>query len=235
MVASGASLNWYRQQFGLLEQQVGALLGDDVYDLLTRQAAQVAPGSDGVIFLPYMMGERSPLWNTNARGVFFGLSLATPRGAVIRAIMEGAAFGLLHNVDIARKAGAQVQEVRSVGGGARSALWNQIKADVLGLPIKVPSASVGAPFGDAILAGMGLGLHPDILETLHRTVHINMSLRASVAASHVIPGALRSCSGIFTCICEAILTTPLRYWRSIVQDQEQTLPVDREKMCGHAG
>ena len=172
MVSSGASLKWYRDQFGLIEQQTAHLLHTDVYDLFTRQAAQAPPGSDGVIFLPYMMGERSPLWHTNARGVLFGLSLATPRAAVIRAILEGTAFALRHNLEIASQAGAPVREIRSVGGGARSVLWNQIKADVLGLPIMLPEASVGAAFGDAVLVAMGLGYFPDLMSTLLQIIQI---------------------------------------------------------------
>lgn len=172
IVASGASLNWYCEQFGLIEQQASALLDADVFDLLTQQAAKIPPGSDGVVFLPYMMGERSPLWHTHARGVLFGLSLGTSRGAIIRAILEGTVFALLHNIQTAQEAGVTVRELRSVGGGTRSALWNQIKADILGVPIELPEAPIGAPFGDAMLVGMGLGLFPDILDTLKRIVQI---------------------------------------------------------------
>ena len=172
MVASGASLRWYRDQFGLLEVQSGAQLGLDPFDLLTQQAAKVPVGSDGVIFLPYMLGERAPIWHTNARGVFFGLSLATSKAAMIRAILEGTAFALRHNVEVAQRAGVAINEVRSVGGGSRSALWNQIKADVLGIPVALPQTSVGAPFGDAILVGLGLGLYPDIQATLSNMIKI---------------------------------------------------------------
>jgi xylulokinase len=171
-VASGASLRWYRDQFGLVETQAATRMRLDPFDLLTQQAAQVAPGSGGVIFLPYMMGERSPVWHTNARGVFFGLSLASTRAAMIRAILEGAAFALRHNVEVAEQAGVRLIEVRSVGGGARSALWCQIKADILGLPVLLPEASVGAPFGDAILVGMGLGLYPDVLQSVRQLVKV---------------------------------------------------------------
>jgi xylulokinase len=172
MVASGASLRWFRDQFGAVEVQTSILAGRDAFDLLTEQAAQIRPGSDGVIFLPYMMGERSPLWHTNARGVLFGLSLSTTKVAVTRAILEGTAFALRHNVEVATRAGIKLTEVRSVGGGTRSALWNQIKADVLGLPISLPEASVGAPFGDALLAGIGLGIYPDILGAAREKVRI---------------------------------------------------------------
>ena len=172
LVSSGASLNWYRDQFGLPEQQASALLKTDVFDLLTQEAAQSTPGSDGVLFLPYMMGERSPVWHSNARGVWFGLSLTTSRAAIIRSILEGTAFALRHNIDVARQAGVPVNEIRSVGGGSRSALWNQVKADITGLPVMIPQASVGAPFGDAIIVGMGLGLYPDVSTAIRAMVRI---------------------------------------------------------------
>ena len=166
MVSSGGCLRWFRDQLGQPEAQAAAQQGTGAFDLLTRQAAQVAPGSEGVIFLPYMMGERSPLWHSNARGVFFGLSLATSRAALVRSILEGAAFALRHNVEVAVRAGAEVREMRSVGGCSRSDVWNQIKADVLGLPLLLPRTSVGSPFGAAILAGMGAGAFRNVRESL---------------------------------------------------------------------
>ena len=179
MVASGASLRWFRDQFGQLEVQAGAQMHLDPFDLLTQQAAQ---SSGGVIFLPYMMGERAPIWHTHARGVFFGLSLATPKAALIRAILEGTAFALRHNVDVGRAAGVQISEIRSVGGGARSNLWNQIKADVLGLPVLLPETSVGAPFGDAVLVGMGTGDYSDVSQTLREVVRIRTRYEPNLAA-----------------------------------------------------
>ena len=103
MVASGASYRWYRDQFGQPEVESAAEQNLDPFDLLTQHAAEVEAGSDGVIFLPYMMGERAPIWHTNARGVFFGLSLSTSRTALNRAILEGTAFALRHNVEVARR------------------------------------------------------------------------------------------------------------------------------------
>ena len=172
MVSSGGSLRWFRDQLGQSEVQAAKEQGADAFDLLTEQAAQAPPGSDGVVFLPYMMGERSPLWHTNARGVFFGLSLATRKAALTRSILEGAAFALRHNVEVAADAGAEVREMRSVGGCSRSDLWNQIKADVLGLPVLLPRTSVGSPFGAAILAGMGAGAFPDVRKSLIEMVKL---------------------------------------------------------------
>jgi xylulokinase len=172
MVASGGCLRWFRDQFGQPEMQAAAESKTDAFDLLTREAAKIEPGSGGLIFLPYMMGERSPLWHTNARGVFFGLTLATPKAALVRAILEGTAFALRHNMEVAMRVGAEVREVRSVGGCSRSDLWNQIKADVLGRPLLLPQVSVGSPFGCAVLAGMGVGVFPDVRKSLLEMVQL---------------------------------------------------------------
>jgi xylulokinase len=119
-----------------------------------------------------MLGERSPIWNTDARGVFVGLSLSVGRGALARAVLEGVAFAVRHNVEVARAAGLAVTELRSVGGGARSALWSQIKADVVGVPVLLPETAIGAPFGCAALAAVAAGLHADVSGLL-RTVRIH--------------------------------------------------------------
>jgi xylulokinase len=139
---------------------------------LTKGAENVNPGSDGLLFLPYMMGERSPIWNTNARGVFFGLSLTTTPESMVRAVLEGTAFALLHNIEIARSIGLPVDEIRSIGGGTKNGLWNQIKADVLGIPVAILKESIGAPIGSAFIAGLGLGLYPDIRSAVTNAVFI---------------------------------------------------------------
>ncbi len=172
MVASGASLRWFRDEFAQLEVEQARQQNINVFDLLTAPAKVVNAGSNGVIFLPYMLGERAPIWNTNARGVFFGLSLATSKADMVRAVLEGTALALRHNVDVAQSAGLMLNEIRSVGGGTRSDLWNQIKADVLGIPVRLPQTSVGAPFGDAVLVGMGLGLYTDVNQSLQEMVKI---------------------------------------------------------------
>jgi xylulokinase len=151
MVASGGSLRWLRD-----------LLGAGSFDALTAEAEPEPPGAGGLVFLPYMMGERSPIWDSDARGVFLGLSLASGRGALVRAVLEGTAFAVRHNIETAAAAGIAIGELRSVGGGASSRLWSQIKADVTGLPVLLPETSVGAPFGDAALAAVAAGLHPDV-------------------------------------------------------------------------
>jgi xylulokinase len=155
MVATGGSLRWLRD-----------LLRQRSFDELTADAEAERPGAGALVFLPYMMGERSPIWDSDARGVFLGLTLATGRGALVRAVLEGAAFAVRHNVETAAAAGITVGELRCVGGGSASRLWNQIKADVTGVPVLLPETTVGAPFGDAALAGVAAGLYSDVHELL---------------------------------------------------------------------
>lgn len=172
MSSTGASLKWFRDQLGDRERAEAAADGSDAYDALGRAAAGVEAGSGGVVFLPYMMGERAPIWDSNARGVFFGLSLQTRREQLIRAIMEGASFALRHNAEAAGKAGLTIEELRSVGGGARSVVWSGIKADVLGIPVAIPERAGGATFGDAVLAGIGAGLIREPRDFLEGAVRI---------------------------------------------------------------
>ena len=128
------------------------------------------------MFLPYMFGERSPIWDGLARGVFFGLSLASTKADMVRAILEGAAYGLRHNLQVAQAAGFSVSGMSCVGGGARSALWNQIKADVLGMPVRLPAAATGAAMGDTIMAGVGAGVYRDFAEAKAAVVRIQREI-----------------------------------------------------------
>ncbi len=173
LVASGGSLRWFRDQLGEAERLAGPLLGVDPFDLLSQEAATSPPGANGLLFLPYMFGERSPIWDSAARGVFFGLSLATRKADMVRAIMEGAAFGLRHNVETAARGGFAISALKCVGGGARSAVWNQIKADILQTPILLPHGATGAPLGDAMAAGVATGVYASFEEAMDRMARID--------------------------------------------------------------
>ena len=151
MAAVGAALQWCRR----------LLAPNDAYATLTRLAARAEPGADGLIFLPYLSGELQPINDGHARGVFFGLSLQTERQHLVRAVMEGAAFAMAHNVHLVSEAGAPITEIRAVGGPTRSALWCQIMADITGRPIAVLAENAGAPLGNALLAAAGVGLIND--------------------------------------------------------------------------
>lgn len=151
----GGALKWFREQ--LCPQMSFASMSE---------AAAEAPCAGEVVFLPYMAGERSPLWNPDARGVFFGLSFATTRGQMIRAVMEGVAFSLRHNLDTAEAAGVCAGMLRATGGSCNSPAWMQIKADVTGRRIEVPQAETAAAWGAAILAGIG----SDVFESWEEAV-----------------------------------------------------------------
>ena len=174
LVASGGALRWFRDQLGEPERLAATQLGIDPFELLSQAAAQSPPGANRLLFLPYMYGERSPIWDSDARGVFFGLSLATQKADLIRSIMEGAAFGLRHNVEVAAAAGFVATSLACVGGGARSGVWNQIKADVLKRPLHLPRAATGAPLGDAMVAAVGAGLYASVDAAVAQMVNRGM-------------------------------------------------------------
>lgn len=171
----GGVMRWLEQEFGDYEREEGKRLGKSSLDLFNDLAGKVAPGSDGTVFLPYMSGERSPIWDPDAKGVYYGLDFGKTKGHFIRAAMEGAAFSLKHNLEVAKEAGAPVRVLRAMGGSANSQLWTQIKSDITGKPIVVPSSDTATTLGAAILAGVGVGIYHDFEEAVERTVEIKRS------------------------------------------------------------
>ena len=162
---SGAIIRWFRDEFGACEREVQRRSNISAYSLLEKEAKNVEVGSDGLIVLPYFMGERSPIWDPDARGTVLGLSLLHTRGHIYRACMEGVALSLRHNMEEAVKAGIKLdKECYIVGGPARSDLWTQIFADATGYAMKRLNRDVEATLGDAFLAGMGVGVFKDPLE-----------------------------------------------------------------------
>jgi xylulokinase len=149
--AAGLSLRWFRDQ----------LAAGTSYDQLTAEAEHVPPGADEVFWAPYLMGERTPHCDPNARAALVGLAASHGRGHVVRAIMEGVAFSLRDTLTIFAELGVPVESVRLGGGGSRSPLWRQIQADVYGQPVDT-TADEGAAYGAAILAGVGSGLWPTV-------------------------------------------------------------------------
>jgi xylulokinase len=158
----GMALTWFRDQFGAPETERAAAGGRSDYDLLTGLAAAVPPGCEGLTMLPHLAGAFSPEYEPAARGVFAGFTLAHTRGHFVRAVLEAVAFMLRRNLELLAQAGASATEIRSHGGGARSALWNQVKADVCGLPIMTLEGENAAVRGDAMLAGVAVGAFPDL-------------------------------------------------------------------------
>jgi xylulokinase len=148
--AAGLSLRWFRDRFG-----AGSEDGRDPYERLIAEASEAPPGSDGLLWAPYLMGERTPYLDPNARGALIGLTASHTRGHVIRSILEGVAFSLKDSFSLFAEMGVPVKKIRLGGGGARSSLWRQIQADVYGHEVETVEAEEGAAYGAAILAGIG--------------------------------------------------------------------------------
>ncbi len=166
----GGVMRWLEREFADFEREEGKRVGKSSLQLFNEIAEKVAPGSDGVVFLPYMSGERSPIWDPDAKGVFFGLDFSKTKGHFVRAAMEGVAYSLQHNLEIAKEAGADVSVLRAMGGSANSLLWTQIKSDVTGKPIVVPSSDTATTLGAVILAGVGIGMYESFDEAIELTV-----------------------------------------------------------------
>ena len=157
-LSAGAALGWYRQT---LAGPGGSL---PEYEELIAEAAATDPGANGLTFLPYLTGERTPHADSNARGAFSGLNAAHRRGHLTRAIMEGVTFALRDSLELMRKLGVDATEIVAVGGGARSDVWRQMQADVLAVPVVRVGPSGGAPYGAAILAAVGAGRFASVPE-----------------------------------------------------------------------
>jgi xylulokinase len=169
MLSAGGSLQWYRDAFCQPEKTVAAALGKDPYDLITAEADSPPVGAEGLIFLPYLTGERTPYPDPHARGVFFGITRRSDRAHFARAILEGVAMGLRDSFEIMREMKLPITQVRASGGGARSAVWRQIQADVTGFPHVTINVDEGPALGVALLAGVGAGIYPSV-ETACKTV-----------------------------------------------------------------
>ncbi|MCI9602067.1 MAG: sugar kinase [Lachnospiraceae bacterium] len=173
---TGASLRWMRDEFCQDLKMAAEAFHDNVYDLMTGMAdIHSIPGAGGIVFLPYMLGERSPVWDPYARGVFFGVSLDSHKDDFIRAVLEGAAYGLRQLCELAEQVtGRPIREFCAIGGGAKNTVWSQIKADVTGKDIITLDVNDMAPVGAALLAGIGIGCFRDAYEasdSIEKTVY----------------------------------------------------------------
>lgn len=155
--ATGAILRWLRQLAYSAEHRQARQEGHDVYERMTAEAAEVPPGAEGLLLFPYFMGARAPRWQPTARGAVVGLTLQHGRAHLVRAAMEGVAFELRACHRVLEEAGLAPREVVAMGGGAKSRLWLEIKAAVLGVPLSVPPDRPGSPAGSRGAGGMGRG------------------------------------------------------------------------------
>ncbi len=171
-MAAGSVLRRFRDLFCREEIERAAGEGRPVYAVLDEMAASVGPGSEGLVLLPYFMGAATPNWDTHARGTLTGLTLAHGKHHIVRAILEGVTYELRSNLEALNKAGVRGDEIRAVGGGARSAFWCQLKADITHLPAHVPGIAEASSLGAALLAGLGSGVYSDVVEATERTYSV---------------------------------------------------------------
>ncbi|NLK87919.1 MAG: xylulokinase [Clostridiaceae bacterium] len=162
--AAGFSLKWFRDNLCKEEMSVADLMDVDPYVLMDQEAEKVEAGSNGLIYLPYLIGERTPHLDADAKGVFFGLSTVHKKRDMIRSVMEGVVYSLKDCLGIISGMGVDVSEVRASGGGGKSKLWKQMQADIFGLPITTTNSSEGPALGVALLAGVGTGVYKSVAE-----------------------------------------------------------------------
>jgi xylulokinase len=179
---SGANYRWFRDQFAPLEVAAAAEGGPSAYERLNALAAQAPPGAEGLVLLPCLMGAMAPTWSAAARGTFAGFTLAHTRAHFVRAVLEASAYAVRDIVDQMRALGLPLAEIRVVGGGSRSRLWRQIKADVTGLPVTLPQTSETTALGAAMLALVGLGAFGSLSEAAGQVVRIAETVEPQPAA-----------------------------------------------------
>lgn len=162
MLSAAGSFRWYRDALGAAALIKATSEGRDVYDVLTESAAEVPAGSEGLFFLPYLTGERTPHPDPDARGAFVGLTVRHTQAHLTRAVLEGVSYGLRDSLELMRGLGLQADTVRASGGGVKSAFWRQLLADVFGADLSLVTSTEGAAFGAALLGGVAAGVWPSV-------------------------------------------------------------------------
>ena len=174
--SGGIVMRWFRDEFATMEMQVGKTSGMDSYELMGLEASRVAPGCEGLVMLPHLQGAMAPEANPKASGVFYGFTLRHGRGHFTRAIMEAVCFIVRRNIEVIEGLGVAVNEVRALGGGARSRIWKQMEADIIGRPVLTTTNEEAATLGAAILAGKAIGLYASVEEAAEKMIQIKERL-----------------------------------------------------------
>lgn len=174
---AGLSLKWYRDNFCHAEMDTAEGMGVDPYYLMDKQAEKVKPGCEGLMYLPYLMGERSPHNDPNAKGVFYGLSAKHNKYDMLRAVMEGVSYSLNDCLEVVKEMGIDASEVRASGGGGKSKLWRQMQADMFGCDINTINVSEGPALGVALLAAVGAGIYSSVPEACEATIKVKETMK----------------------------------------------------------
>lgn len=162
--AAGLSLKWFRDNFYDFEKQMARNKNIDVYEVMAQEASKINPGCEGLIYLPYLMGERTPHLDAYAKGVFFGLTPKHTKSHMIRSIMEGVSYSLKDCMEIIKGLEIEIREVRASGGGSKSSLWRQIQSDMFNSEVVTINSTEGPALGVALLAGVGTGIYSSVQE-----------------------------------------------------------------------
>jgi xylulokinase len=181
-LSAGGSLQWFCNELCKADKVVAKRAKTEVYDQLTDEAQGVPPGSNGLFFLPYLSGERTPHADPDARGCFVGLTLAHTRGHLVRAIMEGVTYSMRDSLEIFEKLGVPIRQIRASGGGSRSPLWRQIQADMFGRRVVTINSEEGPAYGVALLAAVGAGAFQRIEEACDATIRVVQETTSNRAA-----------------------------------------------------
>lgn len=168
----GMTLRWFRDKFCPIEMEAQKLGLDDAYNMISKQVAQIPAGSDGLLMLPHLAGSNAPDVNAKAKGVWFGFTLQHTRAHFMRAVMESLGYIVRRNIDSLADMGIQVKEIRSLGGGSKSKVWNQIKSDINQIPLETVDSVEAASLGAAILAGKAVGVFEDIQDAVSNMVQV---------------------------------------------------------------
>jgi xylulokinase len=172
VLAAGGSFQWFRNELGKAEVAAAKARGEDPYYLLTAEAALAGPGAEGLFFLPYMTGERTPHFDPDAKAAWIGLTVRHGRPHLIRSLLEGATFAMRDSLELIREMGVAIEQVRVSGGGARNVLWRQIQADIYGCDVHTLNSTEGPAFGVALLAQVGTGGFASVPEACDATIRV---------------------------------------------------------------
>ena len=213
VLSAGGSFQWFRNELGKAEVAMARKKGEDPYFLLADEAALAGPGAEGLFFLPYLTGERTPHFDPDAKGAWVGLTVRHGRAHMIRSVLEGATFAMRDSLELIREMGVAIEQVRVSGGGARNALWKQIQADIYGCDVHTLNSTEGPAFGVALLAQVGTGVFksvPEACDAMIRPVDATRvgtpkaTRRTTIGRSQFIASFTMNPSGSFKAISSLV-------------------------------
>jgi xylulokinase len=191
---------WFRNEFYDTNRKNSDFIVSTTYKKIDEEAEQISPGSDGLIMLPHLAGAFTPESNPHARAVFFGISLQTGRAHFARAILESVAFMLKRNINLLEELGIIVEEIHSIGGGSKSTLWNQIKADICQKPLVKVHTSETTSLGSAMLAGVALNLFEDLNQAVSKMSHLGQRIESDLDNGDVYSAAYKKYINLYNAL-----------------------------------